>query len=92
MIRGSLNDGGLKYARWDGTAWDIQIIDSRGGDDLCLAFDAFDNPAIAYTNEGVRLARWTGAGWDVKTVAFDATVESLAFGPDGNLGIAYLNE
>ncbi|MFO8130030.1 MAG: T9SS type A sorting domain-containing protein [Bacteroidales bacterium] len=63
----------LKYARWDGSEWQIEKIDSIGnvGKYASIALDNFDYPHIAYqdySNYGVRYAKWDGSAWQIETV------------------------
>ena len=65
----------LKYAAWNGTQWEFQVLDTltREGWDCYLALDAEDNPCISYvegetTNEALEFARWNGTSWDMETV------------------------
>ena len=71
--------GDLKYARWEGSAWVIESVDSQGdtGWGASLALDAQDHPHITYfdrstggqTSAAVKYATWTGAAWEFRTVA-----------------------
>ena len=61
----------LKYARWNGTVWNIETVDS--GEDIgryaSLALDKGDNPHIAYfdsTNYKLMYAKWTGSTWEIE--------------------------
>ena len=61
----------LKYARWNGTAWNIETVDS--GEDTgrfaSLALDKGDNPHIAYfdfANYKLMYAKWTGSTWEIE--------------------------
>jgi len=63
----------LKYARWDGAAWQIETVDGpdQVGTYTSLALDSLDRPHIAYsdyTNDDLKYARWDGAAWQVATV------------------------
>ncbi len=66
----------LKYARWDGSEWQIEMIDSvdNVGKYASLRLDNFDYPHIAYkdhTNDGVKYANWDGSAWLIETVESD---------------------
>ena len=73
------SSGAIKLARWDGSRWNVQLIDQL--DDVFAGFfgarknssvllDADDRPIVAYSDESVlNLASWNGNGWDIETVA-----------------------
>ncbi len=93
----------LKYARWTGSAWAVETVDSGGsgaaadhvGKDTSLALDAADNPHISYvdqTHYNLKYARWTGTSWAIENVndlyAW-AEYDSLALDAAGNAYISY---
>jgi uncharacterized repeat protein (TIGR01451 family) len=88
----------LKYARWMGSAWDIQIVDSEGVGGS-LALDADGRPHISYirhydsfNDDELRYARWTGSNWEIQTVDSEASLGgpiSLALDGDGQPHISY---
>ncbi|MCR4319547.1 MAG: carboxypeptidase-like regulatory domain-containing protein [Candidatus Brocadiaceae bacterium] len=95
----------LKYAHFNGTAWDITTVDSRGDGSMdessSLAFDSSGNPAIAYArgisedDSNIKYAHFNGATWDITTVDSKGSVggeSSLAFDSSGNPAIAYEEE
>jgi hypothetical protein len=66
-------DGNLKYARWVGSNWSIETVDSDGnaGAHNSLALDNSDHPHIAYfdnTNDDLKYAWWNGSAWNNETV------------------------
>ena len=66
-------DGNLKYARWVGSNWSIETVDSDGnaGAHNSLALDSNDHPHIAYfdnTNADLKYAWWNGSAWNNETV------------------------
>lgn len=69
----------LKFARFDGASWLIEVVDTAPGSGdggTSLVFDASDNPLIAYTDTDqtqLRLARGLAPGWAIEIV--DATAE-----------------
>jgi hypothetical protein len=91
------NNYDLKYATWDGAAWDIQTVDSDGstGYYTSIALDASGNPHIAYyrsTNSELAYATWDGAAWDLQTIDSDNTVgyyPSIALDSGGSPHISY---
>ena len=59
----------LKYARWDGAAWQIETVDSAGGSYTSLALDSSNRPHISYCgNSDLKYARWNGSSWQIETV------------------------
>jgi hypothetical protein len=60
----------LNYARWTGSAWDIQTVDQPGytGFYPSLALDSSGNPHISYFNSSgdIEYARWTGSTWSIQ--------------------------
>ena len=70
----------LKYARWDGSDWQIEFVDeSQGDNDLVgwwnsIAIDSFDYPHISFgrtcppDNLDLKYARWNGSVWQIEYV------------------------
>jgi hypothetical protein len=69
----------LKYARWTGSIWINETIDSDGdvGVTPSIALDSDDNPHISYrdaTNADLKYARWNGTAWNIETVDSNGNV------------------
>jgi len=94
----------LKYARWTGSEWMIETVDSgdRTGFYMSLALDLSDNPHISYQNRywdeyyevwyyQLRYAWWTGSSWEIDTIdSGDAGwYTSLALDANGYPHISY---
>ena len=63
----------LKYARWDGSSWNIETIDYAldVGRFTSIALDDNNYPHISYINcsdNTLKYARWTGSEWDMITI------------------------
>ena len=72
----------LKYAKWTGSAWNIQTVDSAEnvGWFNSIALDSSGNPHISYydmkngttyfdvTDGDLKYAKWTGSVWNIQTV------------------------
>ena len=91
----------LRFARFDGTSWQITDLTEftvSGPDYPSLSFGPDGHPAIAYTEtrfNWVRVVRFDGTAWQRTTVeeypgaTFRLGDSSLRFGPDGQPVIAY---
>ena len=58
----------LKYAKFDGLTWHIQVVDSQGGDGTSLALDSNDNPYISYCDirqSELKYAKFSGGSIEV---------------------------
>jgi hypothetical protein len=87
----------LKYAKWTGSAWSVQTVDSTGsvGSYNSIALDSSNNPHISYydgTNANLKYAKWTGSAWSKETVDSAGDVgrdTSIALDSTGNPHISY---
>lgn len=90
----------LKYAKWNGTSWDLQVIAdviSNDGENT-LKLDVNGNPHITYydgRDTSLKYATWDGLSWVIETV--DAEQEagryhSLALDGNGNPYISYYRQ
>lgn len=78
--------GQLKYASWDGKAWSIQVVDSRGGNSdqpgrgmgNSLVLDSNGRAMISYFEDSaLKYARETDHGWSIETIT--STNRSLSW-------------
>jgi len=92
----------LKYARWTGSEWDIDRVDSAGtvGKYSSIALDSDNDPYIAYYNDsidGLRFASKSSGSWDKETVEqfreetglYPGSYTSLAVSSSGKPHISY---
>ena len=84
----------LKYAMWNGSEWEFQIVDSTGsvGGAASLALDSQDNPHIAYydgSDCSLKYTRWDGSSWVTTTIRDSGGWISLALDSSGNPHIAF---
>lgn len=94
------NDEQIKYARWDGAAWHIQVvIEDCVGAQPSLALDADDVPHISFFHESfdsLQLADWDGAFWNTYTPAwlpgfdYSGVYSSLQSDSAGDLHLAFI--
>ena len=86
----------LKFARRNGSSWDIQTVDAAAAQYKQLVYDPSGNPSIAYCDDingdnwidTLKFARWNGASWDVQivqtgTIGYGVNT-ALAYDPGGN--------
>lgn len=79
----------LSYARWTGSAWIIEYIDTldASGYLSSLALDNVNNPHISYdaVSGGLKYAQWTGSDWLIEVVDPGADAHSsIAIDNNGN--------
>ncbi len=81
--------GGVVYASWNGSGWNIQKV--ANGTAFDLAVDANNNPYILYDGltGGLMYATWTGTNWASQTVDKNGGAGSIALDSAGNPHIAY---
>ncbi|TET90778.1 MAG: hypothetical protein E3J35_04970, partial [Methanomassiliicoccales archaeon] len=87
------NDG-LKYAKWNGTAWNIEIVDKHGGRWAnSITLDKRGYPHISYynnyANDEIRYAKWNGSAWIVDSVDSNGFGPSLVLDGNGTPHITY---
>ena len=60
----------VKCARWNGSVWTREIVDSAAEiDEPSIAIDSSDRPIISYAvSDELRLARWDGVTWSSETL------------------------
>ncbi len=90
---------GLKYAYYDGSAWQIEMVDDHvsPGWKTSLAMDSLDEPHIAYhdPHEALMYAHYYNSSWHIQTVDSGGDVgehASLELDSTGMPSIAYTDE
>ena len=71
-----LDNGCMKYARWNGLSWDVENVYCTGIyraiQGTCIQIDSRDRPNIAFvdttSSERFKCARWNGSSWDFQTI------------------------
>lgn len=83
---------GFKYARWTGTKWDIQVINTEVPCKSYLSLDSHDIPHILYTfysrytrgTSGVNYIKYTGSQWLKEEVVKEKGISGMYFTLDSN--------
>jgi hypothetical protein len=97
----SYNDllGGLKYAAWNGSSWDMQTVDAVAAQHTSLALSAAGFPRICYLHVllgHLQYAFWDGSKWSIQLVdsssALIGLYPSLAVDGSGNPHISYYDQ
>jgi hypothetical protein len=90
----------LKYAYWNGSNWDIQVVDKtidREGGGLYIVVDSNDLPHISYyddINRDLKYAYINGDNWQIETIDNEGYVgefTSIALDSKGNPYISYFD-
>ena len=89
----------LKYASWDGSKWNIEVVDhiSDWIVDTSMDVDGADHPHISYTaragtSHSLEYAEWNGSEWMIETVDSGEHVGryvSMELDSNGNPHVAY---
>ncbi len=82
----------LKLARWEGAAWEIQVVDEDWGRYTSLALDGDEVPCVSYFGGGLKVACWHAGRWDVQSVEAEwgtGWYTSLVLDEGGRPRIAY---
>jgi hypothetical protein len=90
---GYTDTGVAKFAEWNGSSWDIEIVRTEGGlGGLQVAYSPDGIPCMTFGWEGMFFAERVGSSWIIEMVegwkVFDER-HSLAYDPDGNPAMAY---
>jgi PKD repeat protein len=86
----------LKYAKWTGSSWSIETVDSSSWveKDTSIALDTNDHPHISYYNDDghdLKYAEWSGS-WSIEIVDSNGNVglcNSLALDTNNHPHISY---
>jgi len=84
----------LKYVYHDGSAWNIETVDTAGdaGEYTSIAMDPLGHPHISYydgDNEVARYATRNGSGWQITTLGAAGYGTSIGVDQAGHPHIAY---
>jgi hypothetical protein len=83
----------VKYAAFNGSTWDISIVDSTGCYDTSIALDANGYAHISYgdsDNTALKYAAFNGSTWDIETVDSNRAIwTSIALDANGYPHISY---
>jgi hypothetical protein len=83
----------LRYAYWNGNAWEIQVI----GDGMqpSLKLDNAGRPHVSYTlawSDGLKYAYWDGMAWQIQTINNTGLLSSLILDSEGHPHISYATD
>lgn len=88
------NDTKLKYARFNGTTWDIEIVDAQGNVGFYNSLKEVNGqPAISYwdgTNNDLKFAKFNGTTWDIEIVDAIGGIDCSLTIVAGQPAISYL--
>lgn len=85
--------GKLKYATFNGTSWETQLlVDSQGISNANLLFNSSNNPTIAYydgAGGGVKIAYMKNGSWNFDSIGGGYGMSNLVMDNNGSVYIAY---
>ena len=84
----------LKYASWNGSAWNLQTVDSTGdvGWYSSIAMDSNNNPHVSYYGNGYLMyAEWNGSDWSIQTIDVAVGLSSIAVDSNDRPHISYVD-
>lgn len=73
----NLSVNALKYASWNGSAWQIEVVTYQSVADISLALDSTNRPHISFRergNDNLLYAHWTGSVWNIEVVEYTGHV------------------
>lgn len=91
----------LAWVHWNGSVWEMEIVEDRIGEvgrSNDIVVDAFDHPHISYSHESeaywcLKYATRDSLDWELCTIDSSGFMgrygNSIDFGSDGRIGIAY---
>jgi hypothetical protein len=95
----NINNQTLKYAKWNGTAWQIQTVDRsvKSGLFTAIALDNESRARIAYaksvngSKNRLMYAEWNGRSWNISSVDAKGNVSDISIALNGSFApyIAY---
>lgn len=86
------NNISLKYAKWNGSEWSLEVVNLDGGAYTSIAVDSHDDPHISFYNYSIGIrsdlayAKRTEGVWEVETVDLSRV------GPWNSIGIDSYND
>ena len=90
-----LEHGRLKYASWNGSSWDKEVIDDEGDSGDLVLDPETGYPRVAYldrSDDSLKYLSWDGTEWDAQTVASSGHLPSLSLDPNtGHPKISYFD-
>ena len=93
---GVTSDDNLKYARWNGSAWIIETVDSKDevGGYASMVLDSSDNPHLSYSdypNVNLKYATKVDLGPPTRSISLDIDPDTLNLKSKGRWITAYLS-